>query len=231
MPDPAQPEPSDPSELNGGSLPGFLPAEQEISSAAQALLPRRYRPRERAATTDEAYERLATGVSYLLRNYVRTVDSVNRKVGLFTMYLLFLMMAVLTYAVVSNVVFKSPAIWVMEMAQFTMAAYYLLGGGFTLQEGAHVRMDVLYERWGKRTKSIVDSITDLLLLFYLVVVLNGAFASTQYALEYGQKNYTAWGPPMAPIKIIMTIGCLLMLLQAVAFFIRDVTAAFGKKLS
>jgi len=151
--------------------------------------------------------------------------------GVFTMYLLFVMIGILTYAVISNVVFKSPAIWVMEMAQFTMAAYYLLGGGFTMQEGAHVRMDVLYDRWGKRTKAIVDSITGLLLLFYLGVVLHGAISSTQYALEYGQKNYTAWGPPMAPIKIIMTIGCLSMLLQAVAYFIRDVTAALGKKLS
>lgn len=232
MPEPAQPGPQERDHRRDTDLPpDYSPAAQDISSAAQALLPPRYRPRERVATTEEAYERLATGASYLLRNYVRIVDAVNRKVGLAAMYLLFAMMAVLTYAVVSNVILKSPAIWVMEMAQFTMAAYYLLGGGFTLQEGAHVRMDVLYERWGKRTKAVVDSITDLLLLFYLGVVLHGAFSSTQYALEYGQKNYTAWGPPMAPIKIVMTAGCLLMLLQAVAFFIRDVTAALGKKLS
>jgi TRAP-type mannitol/chloroaromatic compound transport system permease small subunit len=30
------------------------------------------------------------------------------------------------------------------MSQFTMAAYYMLGGGFSMYLGAHVRMDVLY---------------------------------------------------------------------------------------
>lgn len=165
-----------------------------------------------------------------LRNYVRTVDAVNKAVGVFAMYLLFAMMAVLAYAVVSNTIINAPAIWVMEMAQFTMAAYYLLGGGYTLRDGAHVRMDVLYERWGPRTKAIVDSVTDLFVLFYLVVLCWGGVSSTQYALEYGQKNYSAWGPPMAPIKIIMTTGMILMLLQAIAMFIRDLAAAFGKDL-
>lgn len=54
--------------------------------------------------------------------YVRAVNAANHAVGHVAMYLLFVMMGILTYAVVSNVVLKSPAIWVMEMAQFSMAA-------------------------------------------------------------------------------------------------------------
>ncbi len=180
--------------------------------------------------TYEAYDRISGGVGAFLRGYVRTVDATNRGVGLFAMYLLFVMMAVLAYAMVTNVVFKSPAIWVMEMAQFTMAAYYLLGGGFTFQDDAHVRMDVFRERWSERTKFTVDAVTGLVVLFYMGVLLNGAISSSHYALEYGQKNYTAWAPPMAPIKIIMTVGILLMTLQVVARLIRDVAGACGKEL-
>ncbi len=180
-------------------------------------------------TTYEAYDRLAIGVGGFLRGYVRTVDTTNRAVGLFAMYLLFFMMAVLTYAMVSNVVFKSPAIWVMEMAQFTMAAYYLLGGGFTFQDDAHVRMDVFRARWSPRAQYIVDALSGLFVLFYLGVLLNGAVASSLYALEYNQKNFTAWGPPMAPIKIIMAVGILLMTLQVIARLIRDIAGACGKE--
>lgn len=162
--------------------------------------------------------------------YIRVVNKTNQFVGLFTMYLLFAMMGILTYAVISNTILKSPAIWVMEMAQFSMAAYYLLGGGYTLQEGAHVRMDVFYDRWGPRTKAIIDSVTGIALLFYLVVLLWGGIESTQYSLEYKQKNFTAWGPPLAPIKIIMAIGMALMLFQATAIILQDIMKACGKKL-
>lgn len=203
---------------------GLEPAYAGVGTGASS------RPDTGLLTTDEAYERLAGGVGVFLRGYVRTVDTTNRGVGLFAMYLLFVMMAVLTYAMISNVVFKSPAIWVMEMAQFTMAAYYLLGGGFTFQDDAHVRMDVFRARWSPRTQYIVDAVSGFIVLFYLGVLLNGAVSSSLYALEYGQKNYTAWAPPMAPIKIIMAVGILLMTLQVIARIIRDVAGASGKEL-
>lgn len=166
----------------------------------------------------------------VVARFVRAVNATNEVVGRITMYLLFVMMAVLTYAVVSNVVLKSPAIWVMEMAQFSMAAYYLLGGGYTLKEGAHVRMDVLYDRWGPRTKAVADSFTGLVLLFYLVVLVWGGIESTRYSLEYDQKNFTAWAPPLAPIKIIMSAGMGLMLLQGLAIVAQDIVKACGKEL-
>ncbi|AHF89987.1 C4-dicarboxylate ABC transporter permease [Opitutaceae bacterium TAV5] len=168
---------------------------------------------------------------YSLKKYVRAVNAVNRVVGYFAMYLLVFMLAILTWSVISNGVLNSPAIWVMEMAQFSMAAYYLLGAGFSMQQGAHVRMDIFYERWSPRRRAGVDSFTILLVIFYLVVLVMGGYESSYYALEYGQRNHTVWRPYMAPIKIIMTLGMLLMLLQAVAELIKNVAAALGKELS
>ena len=166
-----------------------------------------------------------------IKLYVRYVDAINRTVGRFTMYLIFMMMGILLFAAISRSLFDTPYSWVMEMAQFTMAAYYLLGGGYTLQQGAHVRMDLLYERWPVKKRAFVDSITAFCLIFYLIVLLYGGYSSTEYALQYGQKNYSAWAPPMAPIKIIMTLGIFLMLLQATAIFFRDLATARGKSIS
>ena len=41
-------------------------------------------------------------------------------------------------------------------------------------------------------------------------------SSTTYALEYGERSYTAWRPEMAPIKIAMCVGITLMPPQAIA---------------
>jgi TRAP-type mannitol/chloroaromatic compound transport system permease small subunit len=165
-----------------------------------------------------------------IKTYVRCVDAVNRRVGKFALYLVFVMMGILLFASISRTFFNVPFDWTMEMAQFTMAAYYLLGGGYSMQLKAHVRMDVLYERWSEKKRAKVDVITSLFLIFYLVVLLYGGLSSTLYSLEYGQRNYSSWGPPMSPIKIIMVIGILLMLLQAVAVFFRDLAKARGKEL-
>jgi len=165
-----------------------------------------------------------------IKTYVRYVDLVNQRVGKMALYLVFVMMGILLFSSISRTVFNVPHVWIMEMAQFTMAAYYLLGGGYSMQLKAHVRMDVLYERWSLKKRAAVDAVTSGFLIFYLVVLLYGAISSTLYALEYGQKNYSTWGPPMAPIKIIMTIGILLMLLQAVATFFKDLAKARGKEI-
>jgi TRAP-type mannitol/chloroaromatic compound transport system permease small subunit len=116
------------------------------------------------------------------------------------------------------------------MAQFLMTAYYLLGGGYSMQLDSHVRMDLVYTRWKPRTRATVDAVTAGLMLFYLGVLLAGGISSTQYALEYGQKNYSSWAPPLAPIKIVMVIGIVLMLLQVIAVLFKDLAQARGETL-
>ena len=108
-----------------------------------------------------------------------------------------------------------------------MVAYYILGGPYSMQHGEHVRMDLLYSTWSPRTKALVDIVTVLFLLFYLGVLLYGGINSTTYALEVGERSYSAWAPYMAPIKILMCLGVVLMILQATAVMLRDVASARG----
>lgn len=162
-----------------------------------------------------------------IKTYVRYVEATNRVLGKFAMYLIFAMMGILLFTSLSRTFFNTPHIWAIEMAQFTMAAYYLLGGGFSMMLGAHVRMDVLYGNWSPKRRAVTDAITILCLIFYLVVLLIGGLSSTMYSLEYGQRNYSSWGPPISPIKIIMVIGIIMMLLQSIATFFRDLAKARG----
>jgi TRAP-type mannitol/chloroaromatic compound transport system permease small subunit len=162
--------------------------------------------------------------------FVQSVDATNKVVGTLSMYLVFVMIGILLYEPVARNLFDKSNIWAVEMAQFTMAAYYLLGGGFSMMLRGHVRMDLLYGRWSEKKKARVDAITGLFLIFYLVFLLYGAYSSIEYAVMYGQKNRSAWAPYMAPIKIIMGTGVLLMLLQAIATFFKDLAKARGEKL-
>ena len=165
-----------------------------------------------------------------VKTYVRYVDAMSRVVGLFAMYLIFAMLGVLLFSSISKTFF-TPSLWTLETAQFVMVAYYLLGGGYSMQMGAHVRMDLVYDRWSERTKGRVDSVTILFMIFFLVFLLHGGISSTLYALEYGETSRSIWSPKMAPIKIVMDIGIFLALLQAIAILFKNLATATGKDIT
>ncbi len=162
-----------------------------------------------------------------IKAYVRHVEALNRILGKFAMYLVFAMMGILLFSSVFRTIFNVPHIWAVEMAQFTMAAYYFLGGGFSMMPGAHVRMDVLYSKWTPKKRAVTDAMTIFCKIFYPAVLLIGGLSSTLYSLEYGQRNYSSWGPLVAPSKIIMVIGIFMILLQAIAIFFRDLAKVKG----
>lgn len=166
-----------------------------------------------------------------IRAYVRYVDAVSWLVGRVAMYLLFVMIGILVYSSLSRTFFNLPLAWVVEMSQFLLAAYYLLGGGYSMQLDAHVRMDLLYSRWSRPKQAFADSITAFCVVFYLVILLLGGISSTHYAIVYRQVNYSAWAPPLWPIKVIMTFGIAIMLLQAVSIFFKDLARVRGEELA
>ena len=191
---------------------------------------------------------------------MRFVDAMNRRIGRFAMYLLFAMMGILLYSSISKTFFD-PSLWTLEMAQFTMVAYYLLGGGYSMQLGAHVRMDLAYGFWSDRTRAAVDAVTVFFLIYFLWILLAGGVGSTAYSLGYYgaepfaffkdvvvafftggiagagevigrlERSPTAWRPFVWPIKLTMCIGIFLMLLQTISMLFKDVAKVRGEDLS
>ena len=145
------------------------------------------------------------------------------------MYGLFVIFGVLLWSSISKTFFL-PSLWTLEIAQFAMVAYYILGGPFSLQIGANVRMDLFYGGWTDRKKAWFDVFSILLLIFYLGVLLYGAIDSTTYSLQYNERSPTAWRPLLWPIKIIICFGIFLMLLQAISEFFKDIAKLKGKEI-
>jgi len=115
------------------------------------------------------------------RGFVRFVDAINYRLGRIVMYGIFVMVGVLLWSSVSKTFFD-PSLWTLEVAQFSMVAYYMLGGPYSLQMGSNVRMDLFYGEWSDRKKAQMDAITVVFLFVYLGVLLYGGLNSTAYAL-------------------------------------------------
>ena len=166
----------------------------------------------------------------IIKYYVNTIDYISLKTGRATMYLVFVMMFILILSFVTRNIINIPLIWIIEMAQFVMTGYYLLGGGYSMLTDDHVRMDLIYSKLKDKTKALLDSLTSVFLVFYLVVLLIGSISSLNYTIETNQRLFTAWAPYVWPIKSIMTFGILLMLLQSIAIFFKDVAKVLDREM-
>jgi len=161
-----------------------------------------------------------------LHAYVRIVDRTNRAIGRFVMYGIFAMIAILMWSSLSKAFF-TPSLWTLEMAQFAMVAYYILGGPYSIQMGSNVRMDLFYGELSDRRKAWVDAVTVLFLIFYLCVLLYGGYDSLSYSLDYDERSATAWRPYLWPVKAVMLAGLALMLLQALSELAKDILRLNG----
>jgi len=166
----------------------------------------------------------------IIKYYVNTIDYISLITGRATMYLVFVMMFILILSFVTRNIINIPLIWIIEMAQFVMTGYYLLGGGYSMLTDDHVRMDLIYSKLKDKTKALLDSLTSVFLVFYLVVLLIGSISSLNYTIETNQRLFTAWAPYVWPIKSIMTFGILLMLLQSIAIFFKDVAKVLDREI-
>lgn len=164
-----------------------------------------------------------------MSRYVAVVDAISIKLGRVVMYGVFVMIGILLWSSISKAFFV-PSLWTLEMAQFALVTYYILGGPYCLQQGTDVRMDLLYSTWTVRQRAWVDAFTVFFLLFFLGVLLYGAVDSTVYAFDYDERSYSSWRPYMWPIKVVTCLGLVLMLLQAIAELFKDIARIKGVEL-
>lgn len=152
----------------------------------------------------------------------------NEAVGKFAMFLIFPLIGILAFEVVSRTFFNAPHIWSVEMAEFTMTAYYMLGGAYTLMHDGHARMDLFYSRWTIKGQAKADALTFPIVMFYMGIFLYGSITSLQYSIRYKQVSYSAWAPPLTPIKIFMAIGIALMISQVISEFLKNLATIRGE---
>ncbi|MBB98808.1 MAG: C4-dicarboxylate ABC transporter [Rhodobacteraceae bacterium] len=194
-----------------------------------------------------------------MRLYIRAVDGFNRRLGRLIMFGIFVMIGILLWSSISKTFFL-PSLWTLELAQFAMVAYYILGGPYSIQLGSNVRMDLFYASWSLKKRAWVDAFTVFLLIFYLGVLLYGGVGSAAYSLGYFgsepfvffkdlivafvtggpdaasevigyiERSPTAWRPYLWPIKFIMIFGFFLMLLQAVSELFKDIVRIRGEEI-
>ncbi|KEQ03264.1 TRAP transporter small permease subunit [Pseudorhizobium marinum] len=148
------------------------------------------------------------------------VTALNRSIFLMASLLMFVIVPVMLFAVVSRYVFNSPSSWAMELATLVFGPYFLLAGPHLLHERGHVSLDLVQHAVGPKVRRILEIINYPIIIAFCVILLFYAVPFARQALEYGETSYSSWNPPIWPIKLFVPLALVLLGLQATVEWLR-----------
>jgi TRAP-type mannitol/chloroaromatic compound transport system permease small subunit len=164
-----------------------------------------------------------------MKRFLKTIDRISDQSGKAVSFLVLFLVFVILYEIFVRYLFNSPTIWAHEVAQMVYGAYVILLGAYVLQRKGHVNVDILYNRFRPRTRAIIDLFTWLLFFYFCGLLLLKGGEMAWDSLKVLETEPTSFAPPVYPIKMMIPLGALLILLQGLAKFIRDLTLAITGK--
>ena len=155
------------------------------------------------------------------------IDRFSKVIGNIVCWITIPLILGMVYEVFARKLFLSPTIWAYDMSRFLYGALFMLGAGYALSKGVHIRADFLYRNFKVKTQGKVDFW--LYLLFYfpgLLVFLYMTIGFVQESIMRGEKGMdTTWMPYMWPIKTCLLIGIIFLLIQGVSELLKSYYAA------
>lgn len=154
---------------------------------------------------------------------VQAVDAFNEWFGRWVALLILPLIYVVLHEVIARKIFNAPTTWAFEVTVYLYGAHFMLGMAYTLLYDRHVRIDIIVLQLPQRAQLWLRVITFLLIFVPFVGALS--WAAINYALESWQQwehSWSAWKPPLYPYKTVMPVALILLLLQGVANFIKDI---------
>ena len=164
-----------------------------------------------------------------MQKLISAIDWISIWVGKIFSILMLMVVFVIVYEIIARYVFHSPTQWGTESMIMGCALTYVMGGAWAIQSEKHIKMELFYGKLSQKAKAIIDIITYFFFVLYIGMFL---WASTKYSWQSFQLKETsasAWDPPIYPIKIALTLGVLLVLLQGTAKFMRNLLILVRKK--
>ena len=145
-------------------------------------------------------------------------------VGKATSWLSILIVLIIVVDVFMRYTFGITSSASFEIEWHLFGALFLLGAGWTLKEDKHVRVDVFYQKFSKKTQAWVNLIgTVALLMPFCWVIL---IESVQFTFTSFQINEVSPDPGGLParflVKAMIPAGFLILGMQGIAIVLRSI---------
>ena len=162
-----------------------------------------------------------------MANSIVKIDKFSKLIGSIVCWILMPLIFAMTYEVLARKLFLAPTIWAYDISRFLYGALFMLGAGYALSKGVHIRADFLYRNFKTKTQGIIDFW--LYILFYfpgMLVFCYMTIGFVEESIRRGDKGMdTAWMPLLWPIKTCLLVGIIFLLIQGVSELLKSYWAA------
>ena len=153
-----------------------------------------------------------------MRTAITAIDMTMLWSGRLVCLLLIPLLIAMVYEVLARKLFVAPTLWAYDVSRMVCGAMFMLGAGYALMKGVHIRADFLYRILSHRTQARVDLFAYL--VFYFPSLILFFWVTQEYALDAfwrGETSMdTAWMPKLWPTRMAMPVGAALLLVQGVS---------------
>lgn len=166
-----------------------------------------------------------------MKIFIKIVNTINKSMMWMVGSLILFMGLALFYAVIMRYFFDRPQTWSFDLVGWFTGMAAFLGGGYALLKGAHVRVDIFYEKMPLRIRSITDAVTSVFLFLIVIVLVWKGWEQAGHNYTLGAVADTGLNIHLWVKWVMVPIGGLLLGLQALVNLINDIyTFVKGQRL-
>ncbi|WP_028325268.1 TRAP transporter small permease subunit [Desulfatirhabdium butyrativorans] len=160
--------------------------------------------------------------------YIRIVDGISEWIGKIFCWLMLPLVLITAFEVFMRYVMKQPTIWAWDLNVMIFAAITFIGGGYALLEKGHVTVDVFTIHMNRRNQAILSMITYLIFFIGIITLMVGGWEMFLMSWKVKETMPTIWAPPYYWMKLLLPLGCLLLILQGISEFLKNLYIIFDK---
>lgn len=165
-----------------------------------------------------------------MKQIANFLSGINEIVGRSTAWLTTFLVLFMCFDVVRRYLFNQTAVWITELEWHVFALIFLLAAGYALKHDKHVRVDLFYAKFSPKGKAWVNLIGTLVFLIpWCWIIISSSYRYAHNSFMINEASPDPGGlPARYIIKFAITVGFVLLLLQAIALVLESLATIMGQ---
>ena len=155
-----------------------------------------------------------------MRLFAKIIETVTEKTGRAISLIALPIMLIIAIEVVARYFFNHPTRWAWSVATHLFGVLSLFGGAYALLHGRHIRVEILYERFGSRLKLLSHILSAICFILFIGLLVWQGIVMAEMSIRSREVIRGIIHFPVYPLKTLLPVATFLFLLQGIAIFLR-----------
>jgi TRAP-type mannitol/chloroaromatic compound transport system permease small subunit len=158
----------------------------------------------------------------------RLIDTISTWIGKLTMWLILATTLISAGNAIVRKAFDTSSNSLLEIQWYLFAAVFMLGAGYGFLRNSHVRIDFISARLSDRTRNWIDVFGIVFVLIpFCILLISLSWPFFVNAYTNGEMSQNAGGLIRWPVYLLVPVGFMLLMLQALSELIKRIAFLRG----